>query len=80
MARVKSLLLVDDDADLCNALTEQFLAVGEFTIERAFCEKELFDHLSNHDFDAVIMDESVQGKDGKELCIIMRKQNFEFCR
>ena len=77
MARIKSILLVDDDEDLCNALSEQFLATGEFTIERAFCHKEILGKLRSHNFDAVIMAESVQGKDGKELCTTMRKQNLE---
>ncbi len=77
MAKIKSILLVDDDEDLRTALTEQFLATEEFTVKQAFRDKESLEYLRSHDFDAIILDVNSQGKYGGELCKTIRKQNVK---
>ena len=75
MARIKSILMVNNDEDLCGAITEQFLATGEFTVEWAFCDKEALQYLYSNDFDAIIIDTNLPSKGVPELCAIIRKQD-----
>ena len=77
MAQTKSILMADSDEDLCIALTEQFLANGEFTIEWALCDKEALEYLYSHHVDAIVLDTNLPGKDTQELCRTMRKQGLK---
>ncbi len=77
MAKIKSILLVDDDDDLRAALTEQFLATDEFTVKQAVSDKESLEYLRSHDFDAIIVDVNSKSKHTGELCNTIWKQNVK---
>jgi DNA-binding response OmpR family regulator len=77
MAQVKKILLVDDDDDLREALSEQLVMTEDF---------DVFEAANGHDaliktraglYDLVILDVGLPDTDGRELCRVMRKQGVK---
>ena len=77
MSNLKKILLVDDDDDLREALSEQLVMTEDF---------DVFEGVDGHDamakvkaglFDLVILDVGLPDMDGRELCRLMRKQGVK---
>jgi DNA-binding response OmpR family regulator len=77
MAQPKKILLVDDDDDLREALSEQLIMTEDF---------DVFEAANGHDalvktkaglYDLVILDVGLPDTDGRELCRVMRKQGVK---
>jgi DNA-binding response OmpR family regulator len=73
MPIARPILIVDDDADLRAALTEQFLQSGEFVADEADSVAQATAKLaSTHAYDAVILDIGLPDGDGREFCAKLR--------
>ena len=77
MTQVKTILLIDDDDDLREALTEQFVMTEEFAGVEAGTGADALQHLKNGLFDLLIVDVGLPDTDGRELCRLMRKQGLK---
>ena len=77
MTQVKKILLIDDDDDLREALTEQFVMTEEFAVVEAGTGADALQHLKNGLFDLLIVDVGLPDTDGRELCRLMRKQGLK---
>jgi len=77
MTQVKTILLIDDDDDLREALTEQFVMTEEFAVVEAGTGADALQHLKNGLFDLLIVDVGLPDTDGRELCRVMRKQGLK---
>ena len=77
MTQVKTILLIDDDDDLREALTEQFVMTEEFAVVEASTGADALQHLKNGLFDLLIVDVGLPDTDGRELCRLMRKQGLK---
>ena len=77
MTQVKTILLIDDDDDLREALTEQFVMTEEFAVVEAGTGSDALQHLKNGLFDLLIVDVGLPDTDGRELCRLMRKQGLK---
>ena len=77
MTQMKTILLIDDDDDLREALTEQFVMTEEFAVVEAGTGADALQHLKNGLFDLLIVDVGLPDTDGRELCRLMRKQGLK---
>ena len=77
MTQVKTILLIDDDDDLREALTEQFVMTEEFAVVEAGTGADALQHLKKGLFDLLIVDVGLPDTDGRELCRLMRKQGLK---
>jgi DNA-binding response OmpR family regulator len=71
-----AILIVDDDAALCETLVDQFAVDGEFTAIAVGTTGEAEEKLdaSGARFDAVILDVRLPDGDGRDLCAKLRQQ------
>src|SRR3990167_7568361 len=77
MAALKKILLVDDDADLREALAEQLLATEEFDVFEAGTGAEATEKARAMLYDLVVLDVGLPDTDGRELCKRLRKQGVK---
>lgn len=77
MAGLKKILLVDDEDDLREAVTEQLIATDEFEVTEAATGAEAVEACKHTLFDLVILDVGLPDTDGRELCRRLRKQNVK---
>lgn len=77
MATLKRILLVDDDDDLREALSEQLVMTEEFDVFEAGSGAEAMDQVKAGLYDLVILDVGLPDTDGRELCRLMRKQGVK---
>jgi DNA-binding response OmpR family regulator len=75
MATLKKILMVDDDADLREALADQLVATEEFDVFEAADGAEGLARAREQHYDLVILDVGLPDMDGRELCRLMRKQS-----
>src|ERR1700744_2018649 len=73
MAQSKTILIVDDDADLREALAEQLEAGGEFSIVQAGAGQEGVTRAQGNRPDLVLLDVDLPDIDGREVCRRMRQ-------
>src|ERR1700753_2826095 len=75
MSNRRPILLVDDDAELLEILTESLNATGEFTVTTAASMEDADKALANEDahFDAVVLDIGLPDGDGRDYCARLRK-------
>ena len=73
MANLRKILLVDDDADLREALGEQLLNTEEFDVHEAGTGAEGMEKIKQGLFDLIVLDVDLPDTDGRELCRRMRK-------
>jgi DNA-binding response OmpR family regulator len=73
MAQSKTILIVDDDADLREALAEQLEAGGEFATVQAGAGQEGVDRAQSNRPDLVLLDVDLPDIDGREVCRRMRQ-------
>ena len=77
MAQLKRLLLVDDDEDLREALSEQLIMTEDFDVFEAGTGAEAMGRIKEGLYDMVILDVGLPDTDGRELCRLMRKQGVK---
>ncbi|KIN75279.1 DNA-binding response regulator [Sulfitobacter noctilucae] len=77
MAQLKKILLVDDDDDLREALSEQLIMTEDFDIFEAANGADAMTRAKETLYDLVILDVGLPDTDGRELCRLMRKQGVK---
>lgn len=77
MAQQKRILLVDDDQDLREALSEQLALTEDFNVSEAGNGADAMDCVKETIFDLIILDVGLPDTDGRELCRLMRKQGVK---
>lgn len=77
MAQLKKILLVDDDEDLREALSEQLVMTEEFDVFEAHDGQSAMERARESIYDLVILDVGLPDTDGRELCRLMRKQGVK---
>ncbi|MEJ8574943.1 response regulator transcription factor [Microbaculum marinum] len=73
----KHILIVDDDADLREALVEQLSLHEEFSTSTAECAKSGLDQAKADHIDLMILDVGLPDMDGREACKVLRKHGFK---
>ncbi len=73
MATLRKIMLVDDDDDLREALSEQLVMTEDFDVFEAQTGAEGMEKVKQGLFDLVILDVGLPDTDGRELCKRMRK-------
>ena len=77
MASLKKILLVDDDDDLREALSEQLVMTEDFDVFEGSNGAEGMEKCKASHFDLIILDVGLPDTDGRELCRRMRKQGVK---
>jgi len=77
MSNLKKILLVDDDDDLREALSEQLVMTEDFDVFEAADGHDAMDKVRAGHFDLAILDVGLPDTDGRELCRRMRKQGVK---
>lgn len=77
MATMKKILLVDDDDDLREALSEQLVITEDFDVFEAANGADALDKVREAIYDLVILDVGLPDTDGRELCRLLRKQGVK---
>ena len=77
MATLKKILLVDDDEDLREALSEQLVQTEDFDVFEAGDGAEAMEKARAQLYDLVILDVGLPDTDGRELCRRMRKSGVK---
>ncbi|MER2507171.1 response regulator transcription factor [Amaricoccus sp.] len=77
MSNLKKILMVDDDADLREALADQLVITEEFDVFEAGTGAEGLAKASEQHYDLVILDVGLPDMDGRELCRLMRKHDVK---
>jgi DNA-binding response OmpR family regulator len=77
MANARNILIVDDDAELSNALVEQLALHEEFSAEAVDTAAKGVQTAKNGHVDLVIMDVGLPDLDGREAVRILRKNGFK---
>ncbi|SLN42824.1 response regulator transcription factor [Roseisalinus antarcticus] len=77
MGQLKKILLVDDDDDLREALSEQLVMTEDFDVFEAGNGSEAMTRAKEQHHDLVILDVGLPDTDGRELCRLMRKQGVK---
>ena len=77
MAQLKKILLVDDDDDLRDALSEQLILTEDFDVFEAENGHNALERSKEQLHDLVILDVGLPDTDGRELCRLMRKQGVK---
>jgi DNA-binding response OmpR family regulator len=77
MPQLKKILLVDDDDDLREALSEQLVMTEDFDVFEAGSGQDALAKTKAGLFDLVILDVGLPDTDGRELARVMRKQNVK---
>ncbi|MCI4662618.1 MAG: response regulator transcription factor [Neomegalonema sp.] len=73
MSKLKKILLVDDDADLREALADQLLVTEEFDVFEAETGAHGVERAKSELFDLIILDVGLPDMDGREVCKLMRR-------
>lgn len=74
MSAPKTLLLIDDDDDLREALAEQFQSHDAFRIEKAATAQAGAAKAQSERIDLILLDVDLPDMDGREACRLMRRQ------
>ena len=77
MATLRKILLVDDDDDLREALSEQLIMTEDFDVFEAGNGHDALVKTKAGLYDLVILDVGLPDTDGRELCKVMRKQGVK---
>jgi DNA-binding response OmpR family regulator len=77
MGQLKKILLVDDDDDLREALSEQLIMTEDFDVFEADNGTNAMEKAKEALYDLMILDVGLPDTDGRELCRLMRKQGVK---
>ncbi len=73
MSNGKRILIVDDDEDLAEMLSEQLKLHEEFQVDTAFSAAASLDIAKENNFDIILLDVGLPDMDGREVCRLMRR-------
>ncbi|MBO6518837.1 MAG: response regulator transcription factor [Rhodospirillales bacterium] len=73
MSNGKRILVVDDDADLVEMLSEQLKLHEEFQVETTLTAAEGLEITKENNFDIILLDVGLPDMDGREVCRLMRR-------
>ena len=77
MAQLIKVLLIDDDEDLREALSEQLLMTEDFDVHEGASGTEALEKIKQHSYDLLVLDVGLPDTDGRELCRLIRKQGVK---
>ena len=77
MAQLKKVLLIDDDEDLRQALSEQLLMTEDFDVHEGASGTEALEKIKQHSYDLLVLDVGLPDTDGRELCRLIRRQGVK---
>lgn len=77
MSGLKKILMVDDDADLREALADQLVLTEEFDVFEAGNGADGLVRAKESHYDLVLLDVGLPDMDGREVCRLMRKQGVK---
>jgi len=77
MAQLKKVLLIDDDEDLREALSEQLLMTEDFDVYEGGSGAEALEKIKEQSYDLLVLDVGLPDTDGRELCRLIRKQGVK---
>ena len=77
MAQAKKILLIDDDVDLREALSELLIFTEDFDVFEGGDGAEAFEKIKQQAYDMVVLDVGLPDTDGRELCRLIRKQGVK---
>ena len=77
MAQLKKVLLINDDEDLREALSEQLLMTEDFDVYEGSNGAEALQKVKQQSYDLLVLDVGLPTKDGRELCSLIRKQGVK---
>ncbi|MGE5147395.1 MAG: response regulator transcription factor [Candidatus Eiseniibacteriota bacterium] len=77
MQNGKKILIVDDDAELRNALSEQLRLHEEFDVTGVDTGASALDRLKSDYYDAILLDVGLPDMDGRETCRLMRRSGIK---
>lgn len=77
MTRVIKLLLVDDEEDLREGLSDMFAMHGEFMVVGCSSGSEALKEVKAHNYDGIILDIGLPDIDGREVCKQMRQADIK---
>ena len=77
MAQLKKVLLIDDDEDLREALSEQLLMTEDFDVFEGGSGAEALEKIKEQSYDLLVLDVGLPDTDGRELCRLIRKQGVK---
>jgi len=77
MTQLKKVLLIDDDEDLREALSEQLLMTEDFDVHESASGAEALERVKQHSYDLLVLDVGLPDTDGRELCRLIRKQGVK---
>lgn len=77
MAQLKKVLLIDDDEDLREALSEQLLMTEDFDVYEGSSGAAALEKVKQQSYDLVVLDVGLPDTDGRELCRLIRKQGVK---
>ena len=77
MAQKQKILLVDDDEDVREALSEQFVMTEEFDVFEVESGTSALEKISQDIYDLVILDVGLPDINGREVCRLIRKQGVK---
>ncbi|WP_428241426.1 response regulator [Gynuella sp.] len=72
--KYKTILVVDDDQEICELLT-QYLQQNAFTVHTALNGEQMFNQLAIHHYDLIVLDVMMPGDDGFILCKKIRTES-----
>jgi len=77
MAQTKKILLIDDDVDLREALSELLIMTDDFDVFEGGDGAEALEKIKQQAYDMVVLDVGLPDTDGRELCRLIRKQGVK---
>ena len=77
MAQTKKILLIDDDVDLREALSELLIMTDDFDVFEGGDGAEALEKIKHQAYDMVVLDVGLPDIDGRELCRLIRKQGVK---
>ncbi|WP_118133251.1 response regulator transcription factor [Oceanicella sp. SM1341] len=77
MSTLRKILLVDDEADLREALADQLVLTDDFDVFEAGNGAEALEKVKEQTYDLVVLDVGLPDLDGRELCRLMRKNGVK---
>ena len=77
MAQAKKILLIDDDVDLREALSELLIMTDGFDVFEGGDGAEALEKIKHQAYDMVVLDVGLPDIDGRELCRLIRKQGVK---
>ena len=70
------ILIAEDEKALNRILVRQFTKAG-YSVDSCFDGESVFDYIANAEYDAIVMDVMMPGKDGFQVLTEMRKKGIE---